>query len=250
MKLTKRTSERDTNVAPSSSPGPVTTESHPSGRPASPRSSAKARAERGVAGAGLSTTGQPAAIAGATLCAARFKGKLNGVMAPTTPIGTRMANPSRPAPEDVASIGTTSPESTRASAAERVRVSTHRATSARDARMGFPASRAMILAKDSFASESSDAARKSTWARSRCTSPRSRCAKAEALARSMSLGVQEGTSAISRPSYGLLTGYQSATSRRPPAPTRGATCPGDPSEWMTSRTRGPLIALLDKGVPP
>ena len=41
----------------------------------------------GVWLAGLSTTGQPAAIAGATLWATRLSGKLNGLIAPTTPIG-------------------------------------------------------------------------------------------------------------------------------------------------------------------
>ena len=47
---------------------------------------------------GLSTTGQPAAIAGATLWATRLSGKLNGLMAPTTPIGTRSVKPSLPSP--------------------------------------------------------------------------------------------------------------------------------------------------------
>ena len=37
--------------------------------------------------AGFSTTAQPAASAGAILCATRLSGKLNGVIAPTTPIG-------------------------------------------------------------------------------------------------------------------------------------------------------------------
>ena len=43
----------------------------------------------GVRLAGFSTNGKPAAIAGATLCAARFSGKLNGEMNEHGPIGTR-----------------------------------------------------------------------------------------------------------------------------------------------------------------
>jgi hypothetical protein len=47
----------------------------------------------GVFAAGLSTNGQPAAIAGATLCATRLSGKLNGVMNAHAPIGTRLTMP-------------------------------------------------------------------------------------------------------------------------------------------------------------
>ncbi len=43
----------------------------------------------GVRLAGFSTNGQPAASAGATLCAARFSGKLNGEMNEHGPTGTR-----------------------------------------------------------------------------------------------------------------------------------------------------------------
>ncbi len=55
-------------------------------------------AENGVWLAGFSTTGQPAAMAGASLWATRFSGKLNGVMAPTTPMGSRSVKPSLPSP--------------------------------------------------------------------------------------------------------------------------------------------------------
>ena len=47
----------------------------------------------GVRLAGFNTHGQPAAIAGATLCAARFSGKLNGLMNEHAPIGTRLYRP-------------------------------------------------------------------------------------------------------------------------------------------------------------
>ena len=66
---------------------PATTLSHPGGNPASCMSSASSTAESGVADAGLRTTAQPAASEGASLCATRLHGKLNGVIAPTTPRG-------------------------------------------------------------------------------------------------------------------------------------------------------------------
>ena len=93
-----------TSALPTVDPPPVTTLSQPSGRPhSSSNISARAMAENGVWLAGFSTTGQPAAIAGATLWATRFSGKLNGLMAPTTPTGTRRTKPSLPSP-DVAGV--------------------------------------------------------------------------------------------------------------------------------------------------
>ena len=85
----------------------------PGREPALGRAAARPRAmaDSGVCDAGLSTTGHPAAIAGASLCATRFSGKLNGLIAPTTPIGTRSVNPSFPSPTSDASIGTISPVS-------------------------------------------------------------------------------------------------------------------------------------------
>ena len=60
-------------------PPPVTTLIQPGGRPHSSTSSSTERmADNGVWLAGFSTTGQPAAIAGASLWATRFSGKLNG----------------------------------------------------------------------------------------------------------------------------------------------------------------------------
>ena len=71
-----------------SPPLPVTTLRCPAGSPhSSSSSSASAIADSGVCDAGFSTTGHPAAIAGATLWATRLSGKLNGLIAPTTPIG-------------------------------------------------------------------------------------------------------------------------------------------------------------------
>ena len=63
--------------------------STPAGMPARTASSAAARAVRGVSSAGLITTGQPAARAGATLRVIIASGKFQGVMAAQTPMGWR-----------------------------------------------------------------------------------------------------------------------------------------------------------------
>ena len=88
----------------------------------------------------MSTTAQPAASAGAILCATRLSGKLKGEIAPTMPIGCRSVNASLPSPACEASIGTVSPASLRASTAAIVKVDIARDTSTRAAFSGFPAS--------------------------------------------------------------------------------------------------------------
>jgi len=60
----------------------------PFGTPARSASSASASADSGVASAGLSTTQQPAASAGATLRVIIAAGKFQGVIAAQTPIGS------------------------------------------------------------------------------------------------------------------------------------------------------------------
>ena len=67
----------------------------PSGRSVSAKSSPSSRAPSGVAVAGLTTIGAPTASAGATLCATRFSGKLNGVIPRTGPSGNRRSSPIR-----------------------------------------------------------------------------------------------------------------------------------------------------------
>ena len=66
---------------------PVTTLKTPAGKPARCASSASASAVSGVCSAGLTTTVQPAASAGATLRVIIAAGKFHGVMAAHTPIG-------------------------------------------------------------------------------------------------------------------------------------------------------------------
>ena len=151
-----------------------------------------------MAEAGFSTTGQPAAMAGATLWATRLSGKLNGAMAPTTPTGSRTTTPSLPAPASLASIGTSSPARRRASTAEKVSVSAQRATSARAWAIGLPASRARVRAMTSARSRISPAARSRIAARSGGGGG-GRCAAAAATARATSSGPPTATRATSSP---------------------------------------------------
>ena len=111
------TRSSSTRTSPMSPDGPTSTFSQPGGSPASCSSSARKSAESGVCDAGLRTTAQPAASAGAILCATRLSGKLNGLIAPTTPIGRRIVKASLPSPACEASMGIISPASFRASTA-------------------------------------------------------------------------------------------------------------------------------------
>ena len=107
----------------------------------------------------------PAAIAGPSLWATRLSGKLKGLIAPTTPKGTRIITPSLPAPEAEASIGTVPPVSLRASTAEKVSVSTQRCASTFAVLIGLPASAAIVRPSSSTRSPTSSAARSRTAAR-------------------------------------------------------------------------------------
>ena len=122
-------------------------------------------ADSGVWLAGLSTSGQPAARAGATLWATRLRGKLNGVMPPTTPTGKRRVKASLPSPTSAASMGTMSPARRLASTAEKVKVDTARWASMRAVFRGLAASAAMVRAKASVRSSRARAARSRISAR-------------------------------------------------------------------------------------
>jgi len=63
----------------------------PAGKPASSARRTRASAVSGVSSAGLATTVQPAASAGAILRAIIASGKFQGVMAATTPTGSLTA---------------------------------------------------------------------------------------------------------------------------------------------------------------
>src|SRR6266850_7628040 len=96
---------------------PTTTLKTPPGNPASCRISARASAVKGVAEAGFSTTGHPAASAGAILRVTIVDGKFHGVIAATTPRGCLMTQ-SRLL---VNGEGTISPYTRRASSANQLK---------------------------------------------------------------------------------------------------------------------------------
>lgn len=150
---------------------PVTRLSQPFGSPASVRICTSARAASGVCSDGLRTTAQPAASAGPTLCATRFRGKLNGVTAATTPTPSGRVYAVMPSPPGTTLISNDSPVIVAASAAERRSVCTQRATSPRAAVMGFPASRRRRWASSSEPARTASAARCSTSARTCALSP-------------------------------------------------------------------------------
>ncbi len=87
-----------TRRAPSSGSSPTTTLTAPGGSPHASRIAPRSSPVTGIFSLGLSTTALPAANAGPTLCTARFSGKLNGVIATTTPRGWRRTVANRPAP--------------------------------------------------------------------------------------------------------------------------------------------------------
>ena len=161
---------------------------------------------RGVADAGLSTTGQPAAMAGPTLWHTRFSGKLNGEMAATTPMGTRWTKASLPTPAELASMGIISPARVRATAAENRRVSTARAASTRAVLMGLADSAEIDRANSSFRAAKATAARSRISARSNAGSTPARWrARAMATAWSRWSSVPTGTRPTTSPLNGERT---------------------------------------------
>src|SRR5205085_7880521 len=78
-----------TIALPTTMPRPGTTLSTPAGNPHSFAYSANFKSDNEVFDAGLMTTVFPQASAGAIFHTANMSGKFHGVMAPTTPIGSR-----------------------------------------------------------------------------------------------------------------------------------------------------------------
>ncbi len=109
VKLTSCMRGSVTRASPTTLPAPVTMFTAPAGTPASSKSRPKCSAVSGVGVGGLTTRVLPAARAGATLCASRLSGKLNGEMAATGPRGTRNQKPMRRSDPGIASRGTVSP---------------------------------------------------------------------------------------------------------------------------------------------
>ena len=119
---------------------PGSTLSAAAGQPAAIASVASARIASGVCSGGLITTGQPAPMAGPSLCAAISSGKLKAGMAATTPTGSATVRPTRPSAPGMASSGRISPTLRVAASAEKRSVETVRATSSRTSRIVLPVS--------------------------------------------------------------------------------------------------------------
>ncbi len=148
--------------------GTGSTDSIAGGRSVSENSAPRCSADSGVAGAGLTTIGQPAAIAGPILCATRFSGKLNGEIPSTGPRGKRRTSAMRPSADSSVSSRWSVPENRLASSAAQRNVETARRTSTLAHAIGLPDSAVMSSAHVSASSSrrrrtcSSASAR--TWA--------------------------------------------------------------------------------------
>ena len=135
--------------------GTGSTDQEPAGRSVSASSSPRISPDSGVAGAGLRMIGAPTAMAGATLWAHRFSGKLNGAMPRTGPRGKRRVSASRPAPPaSVSSRCASPPLKRRASSAAKRKTETARPTSPRAHLMGLPFSAEISRAISSVRSAS------------------------------------------------------------------------------------------------
>ena len=82
----------------------------PGGKPASRASSPSRNADSGVCSAGLSTTVQPAASAGASFHDASISGTFQGMMAPTTPTGSLTVYPKHSDPGNGATMSAVVPK--------------------------------------------------------------------------------------------------------------------------------------------
>ena len=116
------------------------------------------RADRGVSMAGLMMTELPAARAGPTLWHTKFRGKLNGAIAATTPQGTRTVKPKGWVTPGAASRGTVSPWMRLDSSDDRVMVWTALDTSVVASARVLPSSMEMVLARSRCRSASMSAA--------------------------------------------------------------------------------------------
>jgi len=79
-----------TSASPASSPIPLTRLNTPCGSPAAAKVPAHRLADSGVNSAGLSTTVQPEASAGASFQLSSMNGVFQGVIRPATPTGLRL----------------------------------------------------------------------------------------------------------------------------------------------------------------
>ena len=235
-----------TSASPVTSPGPCTSSMTPSGRPASRKHSAIRMAVSGVSSAGFSTSVFPAASAGPTLCATRFSGKLNGVIADDDAERRRGGRSRRvPRRSADASIGTVSPWIRLASSPANVNVSTLRATSPAAYFQAFPASRAMSVVNSSLRARMRSAAPSRMadrrWAgvaaqagNARWARPTAASTSAASATGSVRMVSPVNLSITSRAATGQTSVASGTATRRP-----GAISPSqrDPSSvWMPNRS--------------
>ena len=152
-----------TTIASPASAAPGRACRTPSGSPASSKIDASRRPPViGVCASGLMTTALPSASAGAITRMPRITGAFHGVIAPTTPIGTRWAKLMRPR----SVVGSSSPNGCPASAeASRISPTLMRVSWVARARIS-PVSRTSQSITDGARSSSSAAARRRIAARS------------------------------------------------------------------------------------
>ncbi len=161
-----------------------------------------------------------AASAGATLWAARLRGKLKGEIAAITPRGSRIVQPKRCSPEASASISMISPAVRFDSSAAQRNVDAPRDASMRASLSGLPLSLAMRRAICSAFSSMRCEARSRIWARRQAGVQRklSKASRALSSTASRSSAVVVGTRASSAPSHGL----RSTIASPPPTGPRSA----------------------------
>ena len=160
VKVTFLTRGSATKGSPILLPEPVMHCTASAGAPASRRISVSFSAESGVSVAGLMITELPAARAGPTLCATRLSGKLNGLIAATTPTGTRMVKPYWPVQFVAPSKGIVSPYRRLASSPESSIVCFALSASASPSPMILPSSIEIVRPNSSWRSVKMSAARR------------------------------------------------------------------------------------------
>ena len=162
MKLTPRTRGSCTSRSPTTLPGPTTRLHTPGGAPARAIASTIDHALAGTSSAGLKTTVQPYASAGATFHAGIAIGKFHGVMIPTTPSGSRSTSTSTPG----RTLRMCSPATRSASPAKNRKICDARWTSPIASARGLPSSRASCSPSSSARAASSSPAVSKTVLRS------------------------------------------------------------------------------------
>ena len=175
----------------------------PAGMPARMANSPAAKAERGVSSAGLMTTVQPAAKAGATLRVIMAKGKFQGVMAAQTPMGCLMTIKRRL----LSNWGKVSPLTRLASSAYHSTKLAPYITSPLASAKGLPCSAVMMRPKSSMLAISKSYHLRSNMLRSLLVLLRQagKAALAAAMAASASGAPKLATSANLAPVEGSLT---------------------------------------------